>query len=74
VGTSVARYTEDPKVYQSWGHSTLVDPLAKVVASCKEEPAIVYGDIDVNLIDETRNSIPCQFQKRKDIYIVDLAK
>jgi len=74
VGCSVARYTEDPQVYQSWGHSTLVDPLAKVVASCKEEPAIVYGDIDVNLIDDTRKSIPCQFQKRKDIYLVDLQK
>jgi len=48
--------------------------MAKVVASCTAEPAIVYGDIDVSLVDETRKSIPCQFQKRTDVYTVELKK
>ena len=44
--------------------------MAKVVASCSAEPGIVYGDIDISQVDETRKSIPCQSQKRDDIYYV----
>lgn len=68
----MSRFVEDTSAFQSWGHSTIVDPMAKVVAGCKEEPAIVYGDIDVNLVEETRKSIPCQFQKRTDLYSLNV--
>ena len=33
VGVSAAQYKEDPNVYQAWGHSTVVDPFGKVIAS-----------------------------------------
>ena len=70
----MARFKEDESAFQSWGHSTLVDPMGKVLASCNEEPGIVYGDIDPENVDELRKSLPCQFQKRTDLYTVELKK
>jgi predicted amidohydrolase len=31
AGVAPARHIEDPNIYQSWGHSTLIDPLGKVL-------------------------------------------
>lgn len=32
VGASTATFSEDPSVYQAYGHSMIVDPYGKVVA------------------------------------------
>ena len=55
--------------YTAWGHSTVVDPFASVVASAAggaEE--IVYADIDLDHLQTIRSQIPVTLQRRADLY------
>ena len=54
--------------YHAWGHSTVVDPMGRVVATCEEGEEIVYADIDTGLIESTRAGIPINKQRRFDLY------
>ena len=55
--------------YVAWGHSTIVDPFASVIASAKGgEEEIVYADIDLNHLRTIRNQIPVTVQRRTDLY------
>lgn len=56
--------------YVAWGHSMLVDPLGKVVASTDAGEDIVFGDVDLEHLESVRNQIPITKQKRNDIYDV----
>ncbi|KAL4455429.1 hypothetical protein ABPG74_012581 [Tetrahymena malaccensis] len=70
VGSCCARFTEDPSVYQAWGHSTLVDPFGKVLTTTDHDPTILYGEIDLDYLDQVRQQIPIYKQKRYDLYEV----
>lgn len=54
--------------YHAWGHSLIVDPLAKVVVEAKESEAIVAWELDGAAIEETRRNIPVSSQRRFDVY------
>ncbi|KAJ2454494.1 Omega-amidase nit3 [Coemansia sp. RSA 2336] len=54
--------------YHAWGHSTIVDPHARVVATTDEKPSIVYADLDTELLDSVRRSVPIYSQRRFDVY------
>ncbi len=54
--------------YVSWANSNVVDPWAKVIASAGEDEAIIYSDIDLNEVENVRNSIPILKQMRTDLY------
>lgn len=54
--------------YHAWGHSTLVDPSGIVTATMDENEGIIYGDIDPQVIQETRQGIPITVQRRFDVY------
>ncbi|KAJ1797960.1 Omega-amidase nit3 [Coemansia sp. RSA 2399] len=54
--------------YHAWGHSTVVDPFAKIIATTGEAEDIVYADLDLALVDEVRASIPIYSQRRFDVY------
>ncbi|KAJ1843676.1 Omega-amidase nit3 [Coemansia sp. RSA 2611] len=54
--------------YQAWGHSTVVDPHARVLATTDERPGIVYADLDMGLVDEVRAAVPVHTQRRFDVY------
>ena len=71
MGCSTATYTEDRSIYQSWGHSTIVDPMGKILATCGQEEAIIYADIDLQYLEDVRQQIPCHYQKRTDIYAIE---
>jgi len=47
--------------------------MANILASCEEDPQIIYSDIKISYVDEIRAQIPCQFQKRYDIYKLESA-
>ncbi|KAJ1961187.1 Omega-amidase nit3 [Dipsacomyces acuminosporus] len=66
AGCSPARDLE--ATYHAWGHSTIVDPYAKVISTTKEQQDIVYGDLDLSLVEEVRQSVPIYSQRRFDIY------
>ncbi|XP_077498111.1 omega-amidase NIT2-like [Amblyomma americanum] len=54
--------------YVAWGHSMLVDPLGKVVASADAAEDLVIGDVDLEHLQSVRNQIPITKQKRSDLY------
>lgn len=71
VGCSTSRFKEDPTMYQAWGHSTCVDPMGKVIATCEQDPAIIYAEVDFAFEEEVRKQLPYQHQKRYDVYKVE---
>jgi omega-amidase len=54
--------------YTAWGHSTAVSPWGEVLATTDENEGIVFADLDLNLVDEVRSSIPILKQLRGDLY------
>ena len=54
--------------YVAWGHSALVDPMGRVIASTKEKEDIVYGTMDIGAVAEARKAIPTSLQRRFDVY------
>lgn len=69
VGTiSPARDTS--ATYIAWGHSTLVNPWADVVATTEHEEGIVYADLDLDYVQKVRQMVPLGSQRRGDMYEV----
>ncbi|KAF8758603.1 putative oxidoreductase C terminal [Rhizoctonia solani] len=54
--------------YHAWGHSMVVDPMGKVIATTEHEEAIIHADIDPEVIRKTRSGIPVTIQRRFDVY------
>jgi len=74
VGCMPARYTKDTTIYQSWGHSSVVDPMGKVLVTCEEEATIIYADIDLENNVNAKKALPFSIQKRPDIYKLEDSK
>ena len=68
IGASAARY--EGFSYECWGHSTVVDPLGTVIASCDEREQILYSTLDLQRIDEVRQQLPTFLHLRRDVYEV----
>lgn len=54
--------------YTAYGHSLVVSPWGTVVAELEETPSTLYAEIDMDVLENTRASIPILKQKRNDIY------
>ncbi|MCJ1290423.1 hypothetical protein MMC34_001961 [Xylographa carneopallida] len=54
--------------YKAWGHSMVVDPNARVMVEAGEGEEIVYAQLEVGRIEETRKAIPLGIQRRFDVY------
>ncbi|KAF8197363.1 carbon-nitrogen hydrolase [Pholiota molesta] len=54
--------------YHAWGHSMVVDPMARVVSEAGEGEEIIYADIDPAVLESTRGGIPVTVQRRFDVY------
>jgi omega-amidase len=59
--------------YHAWGHSIVVDPMAKVLVEADEGEDIVYADLDPQVIADARKGVPLTRQRRFDVY-PDVAK
>jgi predicted amidohydrolase len=66
VGASSARDTDAS--YVSYGNSVIVDPWGKIIAQAAEKEMILYGKIDLQLINETRAALPLLKHRRSDLY------
>jgi diadenosine tetraphosphate (Ap4A) HIT family hydrolase len=54
----------------SFGYSMIVDPWGKIIANCeKESPSYKLAEINLNYLNEVRNSIPILNSHRNDLYI-----
>ncbi len=49
----------NPK-FTSFGHTALVDPWGTVTALAPERPGIVFGDIDLDYLEQVRREIPLE--------------
>ncbi|KAH7156045.1 carbon-nitrogen hydrolase [Dactylonectria macrodidyma] len=54
--------------YPAWGHSMVVDPSGKLMASAARDETIVYADLNDNMIHESRRQVPLETSRRFDIY------
>ncbi|KAI1653307.1 carbon-nitrogen hydrolase [Daldinia decipiens] len=54
--------------YHAYGHSLIVDPMARVLVEAAEEEDVVYWELDGEAIQETRRNIPLATQRRFDVY------
>ena len=54
----------------SWGHSLVADPYADVLCEAGSGEEIVYADIDLARVDESRRAIPVGKLLRRDMYKV----
>ncbi|KAK3296880.1 carbon-nitrogen hydrolase [Chaetomium fimeti] len=54
--------------YHAWGHSMVVDPMAKVLVEAGEGEGVVVVELDGGRIEEARRGIPLRDQRRFDVY------
>ncbi|KAJ6446874.1 C6 zinc finger domain protein [Purpureocillium lavendulum] len=66
VMCSPARDMSGP--YHAWGHSMIVDPMAKVLVEADETDTIIEAELDGESVMETRRNIPLNNQRRFDVY------
>ncbi|PWZ57741.1 Omega-amidase, chloroplastic [Zea mays] len=61
--------------YVAWGHSTLVGPFGEVIATTEHEETTIIAEIDYSLIEQRRQFLPLQHQRRGDLYqLVDVQR
>lgn len=56
--------------WHSWGHSLVADPFSDIICEAGSGEEIVYADIDLNRVDESRRAIPVGKLLRRDMYKV----
>ncbi|KAG5913954.1 hypothetical protein E4U42_000749 [Claviceps africana] len=56
--------------YHAWGHSMVVDPMARVLVEAgeSETDTIVQAELQPEVLAETRRNIPLGLQRRFDVY------
>ncbi|EGS18238.1 hydrolase-like protein [Thermochaetoides thermophila DSM 1495] len=54
--------------YNAWGHSLVVDPMAKVLVEAGEGEEIVSAELNGEEIEKARRGIPLREQRRFDVY------
>lgn len=54
--------------YNAWGHSLIVNPMAKVLVEADENETIIQAELVGEDITETRKNIPLNTQRRFDVY------
>lgn len=52
----------------SWGHAMIIDPWGTIVAQCSEKTDMVLAEIDLNLLKQIRQNMPCENHRRTDVY------
>ncbi|EMD34507.1 hypothetical protein CERSUDRAFT_86597 [Gelatoporia subvermispora B] len=54
--------------YHAWGHSMVLDPMARTLAEAGHDEEIIYADIDPQVMHDARVGIPVTTQRRFDVY------
>eukprot|EP00735_Rhodelphis_limneticus_P003946 TRINITY_DN1548_c0_g1::TRINITY_DN1548_c0_g1_i1::g.28296::m.28296 TRINITY_DN1548_c0_g1::TRINITY_DN1548_c0_g1_i1::g.28296 ORF type:complete len:299 (-),score=49.42,sp/Q2T9R6/NIT2_BOVIN/56.79/2e-120,CN_hydrolase/PF00795.17/5.8e-36 TRINITY_DN1548_c0_g1_i1:69-965(-) len=66
---SLVSPARDPSAgYVAWGHSTVTGPWGDILATTEHEQDLIIANIDLDRLQEVRNSIPVSFQRRTDLY------
>ena len=59
---------DNTDLYQTWGYSSVTDPWGQLVEEVGHEESILYADIDLNVVDQSRSQIPWYSQRRNEMY------
>lgn len=54
--------------FDPWGHSLVVDPWGSVIAGAERGEAIIYAEIDREVVEWTRKSLPLETAARPELY------
>lgn len=54
--------------YEANGNSMIVDPWGTVLARAQEGPGVIYGEIDLDYLEEVRQKIPSLANRREEVY------
>ena len=54
--------------YVAYGHSLMVDPWGNKIAEADENECILYGNLDLDLIEKTRHELPLIKHRRPELY------
>jgi predicted amidohydrolase len=57
-----------PPHYDSFGHSAIVDPWGRVLATAPDEECFIAADLDLAEQDEVRRSLPSLANRRPEAY------
>jgi omega-amidase len=57
--------------YQAYGHSLIVDPMGRVLEQLGDEEAIIIKDLDLSLVNQTRQRLPLLKHRRQDLYALN---
>ncbi|MDR1774301.1 MAG: carbon-nitrogen hydrolase family protein [Clostridioides sp.] len=66
VGAAPAR--DENSSYVAFGNSRIADPWGKIIAQADEKECIMYGEIDMNLLDKIREELPLLKHRRPSLY------
>jgi len=54
--------------YHSYGHSSIVNPWGTIIREADEKECIIYGDINLELVQKVRRELPLLKHRRTDLY------
>jgi predicted amidohydrolase len=57
-----------PPHYHSYGHSMIVDPWGEVLAQAGEEEGVIIAELDLERLEEVRDSVPSLANRRPRAY------
>ncbi|WP_077367919.1 carbon-nitrogen hydrolase family protein [Anaerosalibacter sp. Marseille-P3206] len=57
--------------YHAYGHSSVVNPWGTVISEADEKECIIYGDIDLELVQRVRRELPLLNHRRTDLYEIN---
>lgn len=54
--------------YESNGNSMIVNPWGDILARLEDEPGLIYGEVDLDYLEEVRQQIPSLSNRREEVY------
>jgi predicted amidohydrolase len=57
----------DPQGTRRYGHTMIVDPWGNIPVSLQDGNGVISTEIDLSLLKQVRNNLPCLHQRRKDL-------
>ena len=60
---------QDPNgIFKAYGHSMIVDPWGKTLASAEFDETVIYADIDLDYVQDIRDQLPLLKHRRPELY------
>lgn len=51
-----------------FGHSMIIDPYGNIVSEAEETEEVIFGELDINFVDQARKEIPIYEDRQPDVY------